>query len=258
MILMGMIRNLIFLLLFSLVPLHSFAQQKEPIGRVLITRGNVEAIDTSGTPRSLRRRSEIYEGESINTESDGFAQIRMIDAALIAINTDSTFTIIEYRYHNDPAIPDIATLELSSGGFRTITGAIGDSPDDEYELRTKLATVGTGGTTYECVIESNNDADLYCGVDDGGIAVTNSFGSVSLGLGASHDYAKVQQGMPPEPLLQIPQQLGSDTFNQSSSNNYTSNNAQQIPNSITTTSPGPGFPAPIPITIKPYKNSNNP
>ena len=273
---MGIFRILSILLLFGLAPLHSFAQQKEPIGRVLITRGNVEAIDTSGSTRSLRRRSEFYQGESIITESNGFAQIRMIDGAQISITTDSTYTFIEYMYHNNPAIPDIAILELSSGGFRSITGSISDSPDDTYELRTDLASIHVRGSTYECKIDSSTDPTLYCGVSNGGITVSNNQGAVDLGLGAAHDYVRVPQNMTPEPLMQQPPQLANSQFSQGNTQNQSTTTSSTLnPNAVpvirnrpgasslppapgATPSNGPGFPVPVPITVKPYKAGSNP
>lgn len=201
----------IILLLFSFLPAAGYAQPAEPIGFVLMTRGQVEAEDTNGTIRPLNRRSEIFVGDTLITDEAGFAQVRMVDAAQIALKEDTRFVIREYFVDNDPATPDRAILELQAGGFRTIDGLIGDEAGDEYRLVTPDADIVPFGTTYECVLE--NDRTL-CGVYDGSITVSNSAGSLVLGLGGNYDYMEAaDRRSAPVGLIRSPASLGRTGMN---------------------------------------------
>ena len=241
----------------------AFAQQNDVIGRVLLTRSSVEAIDDQGNSRTLLRRSELFAGDHINTESDGFAQLRMIDGAQIALKESSSFSFHEYRMSNGPNAPGKAFMSLQKGGFRTITGTIGDNNNDTYEMRLPDASVGIRGTTYECNVDQGIS---YCGVYDGGITVSNEQGSIDLGLGGNYDYVEIKPGLAPVGLLNQPPTLGQQSGVQPSGqvNQSVGNFQQQSANStvsppgtnsigISTISNGHSFPPPSPIQVKPYK-----
>ena len=192
---------------------------------------------------------------------------------MMSLKSVSEFELKEYRYDSDPTTPDSVHLILKKGGFRTITGLVSDSENDSYILETPQANVDVRGTTFECVIQSGA---TFCGTYNGGTTVSNSQGAVNLGLGAAHDYVRVPQNMPPEPLMQQPPQLGQSQFNMGNNQNQstptsTTQNLNAVPvirtrSGASTLSPasgatpsnGPSFPAPTPITEKPYKAGNNP
>ncbi|MDA0689426.1 MAG: FecR family protein [Proteobacteria bacterium] len=140
--------------LFLCLGLYSpagLAAEDEVAGRVVATRGAVTAVDVSGISRELERRSEIRVGDTIITQADSFAQIRMSDAAIIALKESSRFQVLAYSYDGDPA-NDISTMSLIEGGFRTITGAIGDGNQSAYTVQTPYASIGIRGTDHEAVI----------------------------------------------------------------------------------------------------------
>ena len=58
-------------------------------GRVVATRGQVSAVDATGSSRPLNRRAEVRVGDTLTTGADSFAQIRMSDDAIIALSNES-------------------------------------------------------------------------------------------------------------------------------------------------------------------------
>ena len=103
----------------------NFAAEQEISGRVVAVSGEVSAIDSTGSSRQLRRRSEFFAGEIIVTQPSAFVQIRMTDSAIVSLKESTQFEILAYSYQ-DPSQDDISTMRLIEGGFRTITGQIGE------------------------------------------------------------------------------------------------------------------------------------
>lgn len=194
-----------FLLSIAIYSPGNYAQQEEVAGRVVATSGQVTAVETSGSSRLLSRRSQIFVGDVIVTEAAGFAQIRMSDSAIISLKENTQFEILAYQYEENPQ-SDVSTMRLIEGGFRTITGSIGEQNQDAYSVETEYATIGIRGTDHEGVIDLGA---LYTGVYDGGTDVSNNGGSVQLGIGADYDFAFADDpNSPPQGLIDQPSQLG--------------------------------------------------
>lgn len=243
---MGFTRHLIYVLLL-LPPLPAVAQA-DAAGFVLLTRGTVTALDANGNTRTLSRRAELYAGDRITTGDAGFAQIRMVDNAIIALKENTEFAIHEYAYDGDGGSPDRAIMALLSGGLRTITGLIGSGDTDVYRLDTQAATLG-GGNTYECVIATGK---LHCGVFSGSITLTSSQGTVVLGLGGNQDFAEADSATGViTPLYSMPSVLGGITVQQ---NPNATVQAQRTPYTVTPLTNGVTFPEPAPIRVIPYRN----
>jgi hypothetical protein len=92
-------------------------------------------------------------------------------------------------------------MSLFRGGFRTISGSIGDADQDDYRIDTPFASIGIRGTVHEGLIVG--DA-LYTAVYEGGATISNNQGSIDTGIGASYDFAIVRRGEPPQGLLLAP------------------------------------------------------
>lgn len=271
---MSRIRTVFLLLLAAALPAALSAQQSEPVGTILQTSGNVQSVSSGGASHTLRRRSEIHAGDRIIVGPRGFVQMRMVDSAIISLSENTDFTIHEYLFDDTPGRANKAILELHKGGLRTIDGLIGKEENDQYLLITPGGDVTPHGTAYSCSVAE--DDTTYCGVNQGGIKMSNEAGSVDLGIGANADYAKAENRQTaPEILLQMPPQLGGIPLippgNQPAPPQQPNSAPGQGPaitviprrttrispgpNTITPQQPGGTFPAPIPIKVEPYKNT---
>ena len=88
-------------------------------------------------------------GDAVVTGADGHAQIRFNDDALVALKPGSEFRIEAWT---DPGVAGggaRAVFRLVRGGFRTITGRIGQVDRDAYQVLTTQATIGIRGTHYQ-------------------------------------------------------------------------------------------------------------
>ena len=246
---MGIItRNLLLPVILTVLPGLTVAQATGAVGIVLLTRGDVAAQGQGNVSRTLGRRSEIVVGDRITTGPAGFAQIRMVDNAIISLSGDTEFTIHDYFYDGEGGMRDKVRLELHRGGMRTIDGLITGSPDHDYLLVTPGMDIVPGGTTYECVVDNGK---TFCGVYDGGITVSNTTGSFKLGLGGNWDFAEAQDRQSAiVPLRQAPAQLGGITVQQNPNTTVT---VQRTPRSVAPLTNGVTFPAPTPIRVVPYR-----
>jgi len=164
----------------------------------------VAAVDSEKNTRRLQRRSEVFLGDTITTGPMGVVQIRLVDGAMFALKEDTGYLFKTYDYDGDSSTPDSAVMEMVRGGFRTISGSIGDSIEDTYRIETQFANIGVRGTVHEAVIAFGQ---LFTGVYEGGTTVTNALGSIDTGLGGDFDYAVTSDGEAPQGLLQQPGQL---------------------------------------------------
>ncbi len=194
----------------------SFGQEAQAIGRVVSTTGMVTASNEAGDVRELQRRSEIFAGDTITTGPNSFASLRMVDSAQIAFKENTIFAFQTYNTDGAGGAPDNALMNMVQGGFRTISGSIGDSAGDSYEVVTQFASIGIRGTTHEAVIDAGR---LLTGVYDGGTTISNAQGSLDTGEGANFNYSQTFPGQAPQGLLQQPAQLGQININPGADNN---------------------------------------
>jgi hypothetical protein len=128
-------------------------------GSVLFSKGNVTAQRDAAV--SLAKGDAVLATDTVATGDASRAQLLMIDGAKIAIRPNSEIRIDEYSYA--AAAPtvveqsdDKSVISLVKGGFRTITGAIGEENKSNYEVRTPVGVLGIRGTNF---------AILLCGGD---------------------------------------------------------------------------------------------
>lgn len=178
----------------------------ESVGMVVIAAGEVEAISAQGEQRSLKRRSPLYQGDRVLTGEQARAQLRFVDGAIVALKPDSELRIDAYQYHSGAEEEDQGVLTLLKGGFRTVTGAIGERSPEDYRVSTDIATIGIRGTDYELLLGDG----LAIGVWQGGVRVRNDQGTLDLGAGADYRFGFVSgSGEPPRGQLRPPAGIGS-------------------------------------------------
>ncbi|MDH5594620.1 MAG: FecR family protein [Gammaproteobacteria bacterium] len=179
--------------IFLFFMLFSFAvAAAEPIARVIVSSGHFTAVQPDGKERVLKRRSAIFEGDTLITAEDARAQIRFKDGALIDIQAATQLRLDEYNYQGQVDGTEKNTMSLIKGGFRTITGVVGKKNKKNYKVNTPVATIGIRGTHYglhycgsDCGVDTGNGQQnkkgLFGGVVDGAVVANNDSGEIRLG-----------------------------------------------------------------------------
>lgn len=163
-------------------------------GFVSDIKGLVLAQDKSGAQRTLQPSTQVFVGEMIETR-DSSAEITLDDGTQITLKPETQFRIIDFSYKANSET-NTSLAELLKGQLRIITGKIGKSKNDRYQLRTHIATIGIRGTDYSirlclenaCKIDVEGKSEtlnngLYMGVLEGAIVASTSSGEYEIAAG---------------------------------------------------------------------------
>jgi hypothetical protein len=177
-----------FLVLLSLFLLlmttHYSSYANIAAGKTILAKGKVEAQhQASKEKRPLRRRSEIFDVDNIITGDKSKAQFSMSDGGLITLKENTEILISNYKF-NPEAGESSATLEIISGGLRSISGLIKKSGGD-YQIKTPVGSIGIRGTHF--AVEVIDDEVLFA-VYSGNIDVELA-DQTTLSLGSSEDFS---------------------------------------------------------------------
>jgi FecR protein len=157
-------------------------------GRIIMARGEVQAINEAGETRKLKRRDSIFSHEIIKTGKKSKVQIRFIDNALLALKENSELNIKAYVYSEANEKNNQVFMELVAGGFRTLTGKIGKGNKAAYKVNTPVASIGIRGTLYDVQISLDK---ILAGVWKGGISLDSQQGQFNLGVDANFDFGEI-------------------------------------------------------------------
>ena len=187
----------------------AWAESPDIAGRVQFVVGEVSAADRDGAARALGKRDAIFEGDTVTTGPSASAQIMMIDGARIAVRPNSAFMVNEYRA---PSADDIGAsiLTLLKGGFRTLSGLIGEE-SAQYRIDTPCCAIGLRGTDHAVFHIPAGEEDTYGGGEAGtynrvykGATFLESAG-VTLDITPQTDAGFAARGQPPVFVPDIPE-----------------------------------------------------
>jgi hypothetical protein len=189
-----------------------FAQNETSnAGLTLMARGTVVATATdTQQSRDLSRKAPVFNVDQVSTGAQSQAQFRMLDGALLALQSDTELLISEYKAGTANEQGSVV-MELVKGGLRTVTGSIkGDAGN--YQLKTPVGSIGIRGTTFQL---SYINEIMLVGVWDGQIElqITRSDGSVenvTFGGGQSASFAQITTSGQVTPLLSPPAEFAGD------------------------------------------------
>lgn len=190
----------------------SAQEQAANAGLTLMARGNVTATATdTQQSRDLSRKAPVFNIDQVSTGAQSQAQFRMLDGALVALQSDTELLISEYKAGSATEQGSVV-MELVKGGLRTVTGSIkGDAGN--YQLKTPVGSIGIRGTTFQL---SYINEIMLVGVWDGQIElqITRSDGTVenvTFGGGASASFAQITTTGQVTPLLSPPAEFAGET-----------------------------------------------
>ncbi len=181
------------------------------VGKVVYGYGKNYAYDNDGNRRDLRKGSIINEGDTMVT-GRGRVHVRMIDGGFISVFPNSEYKIDQFKYSGEKfddradtktakkTTPAKASKEdrgffsLLKGAARQVTGILGKTYNENFKLRTTVATIGIRGTGFlarlcqaDCFDELGNPMQdgMYAKNNTGVITMKTNAGIVSLAQGQS-------------------------------------------------------------------------
>jgi hypothetical protein len=121
-------------------------------GKFQFVIGDIKVISASGAKRTPVKGEAFSPGETIITGASGSAQIRMTDGGLVAVRADTEMKLDQYVFNGREDGSERKLVSLIKGGFRAITGLIGNRNKQNYKILTPSATIGIRGTDHEAVV----------------------------------------------------------------------------------------------------------
>ncbi|MGK5038217.1 FecR family protein [Janthinobacterium sp. LB3P118] len=168
---------------------HAWAGQVA--GTVMQLSGPLMARKADGKVKILAIKSEVEQGDTLLTEKETYALIKLIDNSEITLKPSTSFVIEQFSYTAEQPDGDHAIFSLLKGGLRSVTGLLGKRNKERFEMKTPAATIGIRGTIFiaEYIAPSTPASSapkvpgLYVQVLDGLIHVTNPAGSQNFAAG---------------------------------------------------------------------------
>lgn len=121
-------------------------------GRFQFVVGDIKVVSATGEQRVPAKGDAFKAGDTIITGPSGSAQIRMSDGGMVAVRPDTQLKLDQYVFNGREDGNERKIVSLIKGGFRVITGLIGNRNKDNYKVLTPSATIGIRGTDHEPVV----------------------------------------------------------------------------------------------------------
>lgn len=184
-----------------------------PVGVVTHLSGTL-LVKRADETRMLSVKSEIYEGDSLSTQTDTYVRLKFNDDGEVVMRPDSRMDITAYAFQSAEPQRDNALLALVKGGMRSVTGLLGQRNKEKFSVQTNTATIGIRGTHFgallcqgDCgAIRTPTGAPppdgLHVDVAQGAISLTNKGGAQVVNAG---QFAYVRDNVTP-PVIQPPSQ----------------------------------------------------
>jgi hypothetical protein len=125
------------------------AQATSPAGQFVAVVGEVRLLGRDGTQRTAERGGELREGDTVVTGANALVQVRLADGGFLSIRADTETTLERFAYTGSEDKNASMLVSLLKGGFRSVTGLIGQLNRTGYRITTPSATIGIRGTDHE-------------------------------------------------------------------------------------------------------------
>jgi hypothetical protein len=173
--------------------------------------GDVRIVGRDGAQRAAARGAELREGETILTSANGLAQLRLADGGMISVRGDTELKLDRFAYRGKDDRSASFFVSLLKGGFRSVTGLIGQLNRDGYKVNTPFATIGIRGTVHNPFVQLPAPAGqqtlvapgAYDYVEQGAIAMqtlqgqTLTIGAQQAGFVSPAGVAQILPTVPP-------------------------------------------------------------
>ena len=180
-------KNLTRVLFCLMVMLASHGIYADVAGHVQFVNGVVQLTTVAAQTRVLQKGDAVNEGDTLSSALAASAQIKMLDGGLISLRPDSRLKIDSYKFNGKQDGSEQGFFSLFKGGFRAVTGLIGQLNKNNYRIVTPAATIGIRGTDHETLVVAPGSVlaglapvGTYNKVNTGETSMTNDKGTISI------------------------------------------------------------------------------
>lgn len=156
-------------------------------GHAQFVNGSVQVTNAAGQARAMQKGDVVHESDTVTTARVSSAQIKMRDGGLIAVRPDSRLRFDSFVFTGEQDGNEKSFFSLLSGGFRAITGLIGQKNKSNYRIFAGASTIGIRGTDHETFVVVPGSAlagtvpvGTYNKVNTGETVMTTSKGTINI------------------------------------------------------------------------------
>lgn len=150
---------------------------ESPIGVVEELEGTVTITRADGSSESATLGTPIYEGDIIETATNGAANILFLDETTLAVSDDARVSVDNYQFDAKTESGE-TNLSVLKGVFVYTSGLIGRDDPDDVLIETPVGSIGIRGTIIAGNIQPEGKSEIT--VLEGAIVVSNGEGEVTL------------------------------------------------------------------------------
>ncbi len=169
----------------------------EPIGKIVTLRGTVKgAMAGSSASSALQTNDHVFQGQTITSGEDGFAEIVFKDDSIFSIGRNSEIILDTFIYNPDKGQGE-TVIDMTRGVFRFLSGTIGKTMPNKVRYKTPAATIGIRGSGAVVRIKPNGTTQVvltHCCVD-----VSNDQGTTKLDNPLTYSVIASKGSKPSEP-----------------------------------------------------------
>lgn len=162
------------ILLAACLTLFGQAAHAGIAGNAQFVNGHVQITNAAGQTRTLQKGDAVHESDMVTTAKSASAQIKMRDGGLIAVRPDSQLKFDSFVFTGEEDGNEKSFFSLLRGGFRAITGMVGQKHKANYRITSSGSTIGIRGTDHETFL-------VVQGSELAAIAPTGTYNKVNVG-----------------------------------------------------------------------------
>lgn len=121
-------------------------------GHVQFVNGDVQISSPAGPARQAKKGDAVSEGDTLTSAPAASAQIKMQDGGIVAMRPDTRLKFDQFVFSGKQDGSEKSFFSLFKGGFRAVTGLIGQINKQNYKITTPAATIGIRGTDHETIL----------------------------------------------------------------------------------------------------------
>lgn len=188
------------------------------VGQITHLSGTLSAKRIDGTSKLLSIKSDVMEGDTLNTEAESYARIKFNDGGEVVLRPGTQLKVENYSYNAASPEKDNIAMSMLKGGLRAVTGLVGRRNKEKVAFRTETATIGIRGTHFGALLCQNDCGSvpttrgapppngLHVDVTSGAITMSNQAGTVQLNAGQfgfAANANSVPVPVPPQQGIQV-------------------------------------------------------
>jgi len=185
--------------------------QGSPIGTVSEAHGAVTVLHPDGTPAMLQTGDPIFQGDVLETGSDGSVSVIFVDDTVFSLDVDGRMVMDEMVY--DPGTQTgVMNAMVVQGVFSFVSGKVAKTSPDGMVVNTPTATIGIRGSTVvgnAAAEGAENKVALVRDVDGnvGEITISNGFGTLVLNQAGASTTIFSANAAPTPPVVLSQQEI---------------------------------------------------